>query len=296
MLVVVGAETGLRLVVGDDAYLAEYWHLSAAVKWERYLNRLDKQGAPDYLIIGDSTAARDISPEVMLKHLGQPATAYNLGADGNHQLAMRADTLPLLSGRYPVPKVVVYSSVVATIFEGRRSYEQAIVCAPIGRRLQGRPRLSDYLLLVGARVLRIRRGTEVPQTELGFMPLDRHRPGDDLANLGTGVVYDGAGRPKPNPERVAVLDKLAEDSTRTGFRLVFVIPPARDDRLKVHHSLYRQVVDETAAKCHAVVLDYFRDPSLTADDFADMTHLRRAGAEKFSALLAADLQAALRAP
>jgi hypothetical protein len=108
LLALLTTEFALRLGMAPLGSSWTYWSLAAAAKYE-YYQQVALHSAPELVVIGDSTAARDISPEVLKEKLGAKVTAYNLAWPSNYPGALPCTTFPLLSLPYHSPKVVIVS-------------------------------------------------------------------------------------------------------------------------------------------------------------------------------------------
>lgn len=297
---VAGAEAGCRVAFRSlDGYW-QYWNPEAARKFETFRQlAADRATVPGCVVVGDSTATNNFLPSAV-KVRRRPAAdsrgadspgAYNLGWPSNFARAFEVTTLPLLAAVAHLPRHVVVSFspwALVDVPSNQRS-EQAIVQSVLGRRLEGRFIVGDWLHLTRLRALRYFAdswfgGTPRPPREAGYREAE---PAVVRDNSTAAATYQLA------PARVAVLTRLGNLCRRRGSNLWVVLPPRADPspQRRQLETQYRTHLSQAAAQGTLRWLDHRRLSLLTRADFADRDHLNRRGAERYSRYLAAQLDA-----
>jgi len=287
LALVLAAEAGARLLGAKPE--AAYGSPDAMLKWTYYRAAKAAGRPPDLLIIGDSTAAREVDPARLLDCLPSGLTAYNLGHDANFPLALRVSTLPLLATG-AVPRVVVASLSPTTLcFDNQpTAAEAALLRWPAFRQLSGDLGIADHLgLRLLLPVLRARvfaREAESHMTRLGFQPLevDPHGPiGPDA----------GRQRGSVNPVRVAVVTDLGELARQRGFRLAVIVAPLPTQNSRAGAILCTAALRAAGDRLGFMVIDGAELATFEAPDYESGAHLLRPAAERYSRLLGRRLAA-----
>ena len=276
---IVAAEAVTRRALAPIGGYWEYWTPRAAVKFERYRADLVRGVVPPVLVVGDSTAARDVDPEALSAALNI-GPAFNLAWPANFPLAFEYSTLPLLRNAV-TPDIVVVSFSPLAFFDSPtvRRFEESILSSPYTRRAAGERGVSDFVHLARLRAaLPFRKswwtGTGLPQpSDGGFMPLE------GTTGAAEGIEEVGAfGR-----DRFAVLQDLQGYSRRYGFQLMVVLPPRRDVS-QVRRNSEAEYVERLRAAGFQY-LDFREAPFLSPEHFHDAGHLNRVGARIYSSRL-----------
>jgi hypothetical protein len=270
------AELVARSAIAPIGDYWEYWSPQAAAKFEKYRSDISRGKAPDILIVGDSTGARDIDPAVLVES-GAADSAFNLAWPANFPLAFEQSTSPLLRNEV-VPKLVIVSFSPTAFFGTPRviRFEESILASAYCRRLQGERQASDVFYLARLRpALPFFRswwtGKKLPQpASAGFMPLTGSSTTPDVEEEAHGFGDD----------RFAVVAALRDAAQRRGFDLLVIVPP------RTRSSELRRAVEATyVSRLAANGIRYldFRDAQfLSPRDFYDQGHLNREGARSFS--------------
>jgi hypothetical protein len=292
MIVLVGlAEGASRLMLGSVGHRWEYWDKLAAVKFEDYRTAAASGKAPDVVIIGDSTGARDFDPLSMASSSLEGLDIYNLAWPANFPLALRVTTLPLLDQPYPAPKIVIDSMTPGSFTNNPRviEFEQDIISSTYCQHVLGKYSLADSLYLPRLRnsapflIDRYKPLSEFEQMRKnrGFMPVDTMPEDYQSSNANAPQRLDA--------ERWAVLMDLAQLSKRRNFTLVVVIPPVSslaDSATAVVYDEYLSRLKSAQAQYGFMILDKRHSNFLSAEHFTDGIHLTSAGAVLFSKELA----------
>jgi hypothetical protein len=286
------AELVARAAVAPVGNLWAYWEAGAAVRFES----LAARGSSYRLVlVGDSTAAWNLSPLDVQAGAGWPGPALNVGQAGNFPAAFRCSTLPILAAASRWPGTVV-ASFAPGQFVTRQArsagLQEGVLESPLCRSRSGEGLVHDYVHLArvrpaGRHLLRLWSGDALlPEAENGgFRPL-----ADDDGLPPVVPPPSTASRPRAvDAEALAVLQDLSALATARGARLVLLLPPTLTD-----WAPYARVADEIQAMARPPqvrVVDWRDRRGLTARDFADRVHLNRDGAQRFSRLLGAELAA-----
>lgn len=285
LAIVAVLEGGARVELEPVGRNWEYWNVEAAVKFEGYRNRIERGDIPGILVVGDSTGAADIDPTVIAEQVPRGADAYNLAWPGNFAFAFRCNTVPLLTGGHPVPKLIIASFDPARFVDNDhvRQAEGAILACPYCRHQRGEWLLADYVYL--ARVpasMPFKERAKSKQIEQGalnkgFMPLDGVGDGDAIHGAAevTWEVFSSRFSP--------ILDLAGVATT-----LVVVIPPRQppsEFRIRMEE-MYIRKLKEAATNARLTVLDWRAPTFLEKRHFVDANHLNREGAALFSQQLA----------
>jgi hypothetical protein len=294
------AEGGARLLLANQDRSWEYWDASAADKFEGYRREALAGAPPDVLVVGDSSAARDIDPGALLSGLPAGMRAYNLGWPANFPVAFRCTTLPLLAAGYAAPKLVVASLSVKSFVDDPRGLrlEEGVLSSYFCRRQNGELSLSDRIYLTRLRHFLSFLFPLRPEEILadGFMPLrepkkaagaaraPREPAGRQPAAAAEAQTEEGALGLAP--ERLEVIYELGRLARARGFALIVVIPPrwglAAGSPLDRLTADYREALEEAAGELGFTVLDMSRAPFLSEEHFYDGGHLLAEGAAVFS--------------
>jgi hypothetical protein len=169
----------LMAPVGDDLWTYGYGTDPVPFEWFRVLSEQDR--VPTVLVIGDSTAARNVDPAT-LAEASTISSVYSLAYAGNFPRALRSNTLPLLdSGN--TPEIVMLFQWPGSLSDDPRvdQIEAGAVAPILEARNSGRFLISDLLYLTrlfpARRFLRdywLRGKTLIhPPDGNGFLPLTR---------------------------------------------------------------------------------------------------------------------------
>lgn len=297
LLLIAGAELGVRVLLRHAGNTWQYWDEAAAVKFEYYQKLAAAEDYPDVLIVGDSTAARDFAPESMQQVLPQ-STIYNLAYPANFPLAFRCTTIPLLQLSQKAPKVVIIQFSPSSFLDSKNTvhFEQSILTSPLCKKWAGQPLAAEHIYL--ARFWPIFKfqsqwnhwwaGQRPPEQPLygGFMPLEPVQT--DLS------VQTFKGQPVTlSDERFAVVLDTIKIVQQRGSKVVVVIPPFYGNYSKDIVDSYLGMLKAAATEEPFLVIDGREVPDLTKDKFYDYVHLDKNGAEIFSAYIAQQIAAYL---
>jgi hypothetical protein len=285
------AEGMSRAIVGTIGRRWEYWDDIAAVKFEDYRTRVSSNGGPDIVIIGDSTAARDLDPWLMAKDHLAGKEIYNLGWPANFPFAFRVTTLPLLREPYQAPRIVLASFAPQSFTDNPRvsEFEQDILKSIYCQHVLGNYSFADKFFLPRLRnAMPFIHDSFKPNEEFnelrknrGFMPsaaiVEIYYTADSASHAAQ-IVGD----------RFDVLIELAELSRQRKFGLYILIPPVSPALATSTADVYQKylaLLKSAQQKYGFTLLDKRRTPFLTDEYFADGIHLTHAGADLFSLTL-----------
>jgi len=133
----------------------------------------------------------------------------------------------------------------------------------------------------------------------GFLGGSKRRDGVDFRKDALVAVkrHEG-GNPENALENLGSLAKLCLELKRRNIRLVLVTMPVTSYyRTEIQPARWARVQGLVEKFCHennVSYKDYFSDGRFTLDDFFDADHLNFNGAAKFSAILALEVQHAVR--
>lgn len=300
-VIVTAAETGARILLHDEGREWQYWSPEAAVKFETYRRAVETGPAPSVVIVGDSTAARDIDPRILSRALNR--RAYSLAYPGAFALAFRDCVAPLLLQGIRTPDLVVamFSPGAFVEHPSVSRFEQTILSSPVCASVQGRrpPVTALRLTRLWAQMSEWRHG--IPRSDVGsghlsgFMPLTQP-PGpseaSDAGNVVMGRETAAGFGSTPTAERLDMLRALVSAGRARGFDVAFVLPPV-EARATRHVGVRAQLLLDylSGLKSEGVlVLNYMEWPALDARHFVDGIHLNVQGAELLSRRLGEDLR------
>ena len=269
----------------------EYWDKIAAVKFEDYRTRVSSNAGPDIVIIGDSTAARDLDPRSMATDQLSGKDIYNLAWPANFPLAFRITTLPLLREPYQAPRIVLASFTPGSFTDNPRvnEFEQEILKSTYCQHVWGNYSFADKFFLPRLRnAMPFILDSFKPNEEFnelrknkGFMPseavVEEYRTPDSDTRASQIVA-----------SRFDVLIELADLSRQRKFELYILIPPVSPAVAAPTADIYQKYLAllETAQEKYGfTILDKRHSDFLTDEYFTDGIHLTRAGAQFFSSTL-----------
>jgi len=290
------AEGVSRAIVRKVGRRWEYWDKIAAVKFEDYRTRVSSNAGPDIVIIGDSTAARDLDPRSMARDHLAGKDIYNLAWPANFPLAFRVTTLPLLREPYQEPRIVLASFTPASFTENPRvsEFEQEILTSTYCQHLLGNHSFADNFFLPRLRnAMPFIHDNFEPNQEFnelrknrGFMPSESVIEVDRTADSATSA-------PQIVGSRFDVLIELAELSRQRKFELYILIPPvspALEASTAATYQRYLSLLESAQQKYGFTILDRHHTDFLTDEYFTDGIHLTRAGAKLFSSTLSREFE------
>lgn len=288
-LVMVGlAEVGARVWLGDDGRW-QFWNRTMATKVSVLQRLAATDRAPDLLVLGDSSAAFNIQPNVLDEVLG--TRGYNLGSAGNYAASFDVTvTRGILPELGFTPSLVVVSFAAHGFDPAHLGQTQRVLSSPLGRRLQGHRVWGDLFYLVRVHhVLRLLRDPPANPTlrrQKGFEPyvqaLERRRRRPGLARKLPAPPDWMVRREKLQP---LVLEEPLEPF-RNLFRwardhqvgVVLVSPPSEADHLQ-------QEIGALAGDWGVPFWDYTDAPFKH-----HLSHLSVDGARRYSRMLARRLK------
>jgi hypothetical protein len=285
---VLAAEGAARVVVRPYGRYPDYWDVGSAQKFEPYRQAAARGAAPGIVVVGDSTAARDIDPRVIGRMAG--TDGYSLAWPGGFALAFRDCILPMLAEGSGAPKVVIAAFSPGAFIDDPESVQletplrSSVAC----RALRGDWHPTTALALTRIKWVwdsaRSARATYADKQadEAGFMPLEGTIPAPAVREADE---HPRVWRPIAR-ERFDALRALARLAVARRFRLVIVVPPM--GRPSPYDADYLAALRTLPADT-VRTLDYRHPPFLATDDYYDDMHLNRQGAEKLSRHLAEDL-------
>ena len=289
-----------------------YWADDAKAKFEPYRLLTLGDQAPEIVIVGDSTGARDFDPLAIEAALPANMRVYNLAYPGNFPRAFKLSTLPLLKFPHAPPRLVILSFAPNAFFENQstRKSEDQILDSPICRERDtdrwawtrlavsnlgslranwqfwkrdavSLPKDRGFLLLEGS-------GPTKPAKLLERSRYDASEQRDHREYARAGTLADDA--PIPDAARLDVVRDLATLARDRGFRLLVIVPPHLEMRVygRPHpiFEAYREAIVRLGVELGFHVLDWNDPPFLDPEDYYDWGHLNRIGAAKMSAELA----------
>jgi hypothetical protein len=286
-----GAAEGIsRWILSSYGNQWEYWDVAAAKKFESFASALQKNKVPSVLIVGDSTAARDLDPDVVMDKI-PGEVVYNLSWPSNFPGVFPCTTIPFLQQKTPRLLLVSFHPQSMVDHPSVRRLENNLLSSHYCYRILNGTSVSDYLALARLKSMYLlTRIKTPPPTPRGFMPLIP--PKNNAAK-----APDDAGAATPSdhaldPERLAIFSTLAGLCRPPSCELVVVIPPLRDERPgKTPSPLvarYRAALSAEAAKLRFTLLD-FSDSGLPESAFHSYGHLWDFGAREYSAQVGAAL-------
>ena len=281
--IVAASELLLRLLIGSGISSFDYWTKEAGIKYEWYR---EQRVTPDYVVIGDSTAARNFDSIAIEAEL-QNEKVFNLGTPGNFPLALQATAFTVLKNR-PAPKVVVLSQIPHSFYESEyvSSREALIINSRATRHLNQNLYASDYLVLTRAydhrfRILKILLGREdsdnAPPLQ-GFMP-DKRPPAPRL------VPDRYTSSAEPSSKRLDSVLHLARLASESGFKLIVTLPVQLDIPAQPRVERHWRWLQEKSKEYGFAILDMRTLARFEHNNFTDTFHLNPAGAKKQSEAL-----------
>lgn len=291
LLLFVIAEGMSRAIIGKVGRRWEYWDKMAAIKFEDYRTQVSSNAGPDIVVIGDSTAARDLDPRSMSKDYLSGKDIYNLAWPANFPLAFRVTTLPLLREPYQAPRIVIASFTPQSFTDNPRvdEFEQEILKSTYCQHLLGNysfadkfflPRLRSAMPFIHDRLKPDEEFNELRKNR-GFMPSEAGVKDDRTADSATSdsQIVDS---------RFDVLIELAELSQQRKFDLYILIPPVSPRLMAPTADIYQKYLARLQSaqnKYGFTIIDKRHTDFMTAEYFKDGIHLTRSGAELFSSTL-----------
>ncbi len=292
------AESVSRSIVRKVGRRWEYWDKIAAVKFEDYRALVSSNAGPDIVIIGDSTAARDLDPRSMATGHFSGKEIYNLAWPANFPLAFRITTLPLLREPYQAPRIVLASFTPGSFTDNPRvdEFEQEILKSTYCQHVLGHYSFADKFFLPRLRnampFLQNKPDEEFNELRKnkGFMPSEAVVEEYRTTDSGTRASQIVASR-------FDVLIELADLSRQRKFELYILIPPVSPTFAAPTADIYQQylaLLKTAQQKYGFTILDKRHSDFLTDEYFTDGIHLTRAGAEIFSSTLPREFQSAMQ--
>lgn len=290
LLLLLGAELLSRVITAPYEKSWPYWHPGAANKFEGYRSLASQNKTPSIVIVGDSTAARNLDPKLIQEALPS-GSAFNLAWPSNFIGAFPCTTLPLLSEPLSAPRVVLVSLSPLGFYDNPTSkrLEANITSSAYCRMMADEFELAQYLALARYSHLSVAllRGNEEGQPD-GFMPLapKEKSPAKSPRERRSDTPQTS---PSLNIKKAEILEALAALSTNRGARLVILIPPNQRQQRQPPKD-FTDFVLALCEKYNADLLDYSAADFLQDEDFYDAGHLNQNGAKRFSGRVSQDLQ------
>ena len=288
-LLVVPCELAARRALAPVGRYWEYWDAAAAMKYEEYARRIEQGDPPDVVVIGDSTAARNIDPAAMRTVLPEGTDVLSLTWPANYIAACGVTTVPLFDSDRGVPKVLVVSLDTSgmTHHPSVAALQQQLLSSPFAEHQAGGWVAADVCYLV--RLSRARafrrswwhgRGLHRPPAHDGYMPLDgalKKKTLDQIDPEGHSLYME------IDPERFEVFRRIGEIARRRRFQVVLVFAPKffQADLAPAERE-YLAGLEAIAAEYDMTLLNARPSPYLSGEHFWDEGHLNREGAELFS--------------
>jgi len=269
----------------------QYWGDNAGVKFEYYRSIVKQENFPDILIVGDSTAARDLSPKAMTDSILTGADVFNLGYPANFPMAYRCTTIPLLDTGNGSPELVIMQISPSSLIDAAETimFEQGILTSPICRKQNGETLAGDYFHLARFwQIFKFRsawntwwKGTppsKIPPLQ-GFMPLEPdNKELKVLPIKETPVSFSS--------DRFSIIIETADIINKNGGRLIVVIPPFFGNYRKAEGDYYLKLLQETSIDHPFLIIDGRDTPGLDASLYSGYVHLNKNGADAFSKYIA----------
>jgi hypothetical protein len=296
VVLVIAAELVARMLLAPlGGFAWAYWSDEAAVKYESYRRMAAAGAAPDVVVIGDSTAARDFDP-VQFERAAGGLSAYNLGWPGNFALALYESVAPLfIESGSDDPRIVVLMQAYVSYTQRPvvQRFERPILNSWVVRNRQDPTALDQRIALLrlypAARKLKrywldgdASFLNAVPKNG-GFMP----KGGSGGPELGSADGQDATTGAVDvfDPERRATLDGWAAIAKARGFDLLVIVPPWRERPAPAGLPEHVAWLRDRAADHDVAVLDLSGLPVISDREFRDAGHLSPDGAGKLSRLL-----------
>lgn len=291
--ILVVAELTARVLmapVGEDLWAYGYGTDPVPFEWFRVLSKEDR--APTVLVIGDSTAARNVDPATVAE-AAAVETVYSLAYPGNFPLALRSNTLPLLDSG-AAPDIVILFQWPGSLRDDPRvdQIEAGAVSPILEARSSGRLLLSDFLYVTRVFPARrflldhwLRDKTLIrPPGDNGFAPLQRPAEAQSQSQPEAPAPADSGPFSEMRREVIKKLIALAQEHD---FLLVAIVGPFRSgDRYLLANRHLEWLRDlETEACDNLFVMDLRQMEGIGPELFKDNHHLYADGAQAFSAIL-----------
>lgn len=298
VILVVGTEVLVRGPVSGLGKLPDYWDARAASRFEYYRLLVQEARTPTMLVVGDSTAARDLDVRLVARESGVDS-GLNIGWPANFPMALECTTLPLLRLR-PSPRFVVLSLSPKSLTDLPRivEFEAGVLSSPICKEALGGATVSRNVALTRLRRSipylvdeAMRTGATKPPPMMGFMPLGPVKKGE--GNVGTTSSSNGPLR--LSGRRLAVISEIARVLKHNNSTLIVVIPPTSDNSATVTavtavRTAYRSAMDAMQSAGTLRLVDGMSPESPGGLSFYDWDHLDAAGAAEFSLWLGRKLR------
>ena len=300
--ILVAVELAARVLmapVGEDLWTYGYGADPVPFEWYRVLSEDNR--TPTVLVIGDSTAARNVDPATVAEAAAVDSV-YSLAYPGNFPRALRSNTVALLdSGN--TPEIVILFQWPGSLRDDPRvdQIEAGAVAPILEARSSGRFLISDLLYVT--RIFPARRylldhwlrGKTLirPPDGNGFVPLQR--PAEARSQTPPEAPAPADSGPFSDMRR-GVIRELVALAKEHDFLLVAVVGPFRSgDRYLLANRHLEWLREQERAACdNLFVMDLRQMPGIGPALFKDNHHLYADGAEAFSAALGkriANLQA-----
>lgn len=281
----------------------DYWNADAGQKFEYFLGLVHMGKAPGLVVVGDSTAARNLNPTILAAELHVSRGGFGLAWPANFPMALECTTLPLLRSGALAPSILVYSASPAS-FIGTPDvtrFEESILSSPICRQRLGNATLVSHLDL--PRILAVwdhrgywwtGKGLRQAPPLSGFMPLPvKSGEVEPLKSNTSGWEQVPV---ELDLKRLGMLWQLAREARGHGSLLVIVVPPIalQSPRIKALAVSYRKMLEYHREELGYEYLSYGEEDLPQASDFSGGYHLNRQGADRFSLRVASDIGNRLR--
>jgi hypothetical protein len=294
LLVVLAAEGAARMLITTDDW--RYWGPTPAVKQEMLDQMITREGVPDVLFLGDSTAAYDFRPKSFDEASG--LRSFNMGVPGNVPLAFDASIrMGLLSELEQQPRFYVVSFVPTGFFHVAwvERVEQSILTSPISRSNRGLHVWGDYIAMARAqgnwRIGSTRSYVHpMVYNEAGFEDItliEKARPRTRLEKvLPLAPLRLTQTRHHPDrvsfAERLQALANLVSHARDNDVQLIITIPRLRRSELKRRRfQRFKTAVNRLGRANGVPIWDY----SSSKFPLAIGNHMGQEGASEFSAHL-----------
>jgi hypothetical protein len=258
-------------------------------EWFRVLGAEGR--TPTIVVIGDSTAARNLDPTT-LAEASMTDSVYSLAYPGNFPRALRSNTLPLLKSGNTPEIVILFQWPGALKDDPRVDQIEAGAISPIlEARMTGRLLISEFLYitrLFPARIYLVNhwlRGKTLihPPGRNGFVPLDRPARAQNQASI--EIPPTGGG--DFSDQRREVIRELIALAKKRDFLLVAIVGPFRSgDQYLLANMHLEWLREQEKNYCeNLLVMDLRQMPGIGPELFKDNHHLYADGAQVFSVAL-----------
>ena len=258
-------------------------------EWFRVLSKEDR--TPTVVVIGDSTAARNVDPATVEESSEVPGV-YSLAYAGNFPGALRGNTLPLLDTENAPEIVLLFQWPGSLRADPRVDQIEAGAISPIlEARRTGRILTSEYLYVT--RLFPARRYLVdywIRDEELihapkksGFAPfprpIEQQREMTLTRTIGENAVF--------SEERREIIRELIAIADKRDFLLIVVVGPFKSgDQYRAASQHLEWLRDREEEACeHLLVMDLRQMPGIGPELFKDNHHLYAEGAQLFSTAL-----------